>query len=254
MLLSRGAEEEPPAPKLDPARVLCSLCFGEKGPGLPHQCRPAAKQRNLLGHLQAAPTKEQEAILGSAVKFLAKAQNPTLRVRGTSELSLWRVGGGHPIGVHVGRVDKKEVKLTAATFRRVEVEMDISRGSLLKLKQILKEEVPVESGVGEAFREWDKKGADQLSLHKVTNFELKVAAKKSKKGEKGTPARVEVIARDIVVAKDVKGLVNWVAEQRGMRQDNTVVRIYIDSGGGSLKVSASVQYRNRDSVVNILLV
>ena len=72
--------------------------------------------------------------------------------------------------------------------------------------------------------------------------------------EKGTPARVEVIARDVVVAKDVKGLVNWVAEQRGMRQDNTVVRIYIDSGGGSLKDSASVQYRNRDSVVNILLV
>ena len=35
MLLPRGAEQEPPGLKLEPAHVLCPLCFGKKGPGLP---------------------------------------------------------------------------------------------------------------------------------------------------------------------------------------------------------------------------
>ena len=65
----------------------------------------------------------------------------------------------------------KVAKLTAKTFRRIEVEMDMSRGALLKLKRILKSEVPVDSSVREALREWDKKGTGQLSLHRIINFE-----------------------------------------------------------------------------------
>ena len=41
----------------------------------------------------------------------------------------------------------KVSKLTAETFRRIEVEMDMSRGALLKLKRILKAEVPVDGCV-----------------------------------------------------------------------------------------------------------
>ena len=101
--------------------------------------------------------------------------------------------------MRVGRVRKGKVaKLTAITFRRIKVEMDISRGALLKLKRILKTEVPVDSRVREALRQWDKKGAEQLDLHKITNFEQKKAAKN------GNKAEIEMITIDVVIVKDVK--------------------------------------------------
>ena len=42
-----------------------------------------------------------------------------------------------------------------------------------------------------------------MELHRIDNFELKVAPTRGKKGEKGIPARVEEISRDVVVLKDI---------------------------------------------------
>ena len=44
----------------------------------------------------------------------------------------------------------KVSKLTAETFRRIEVEIDMSGGTLLKLKRILRSEVLVDRCVREA--------------------------------------------------------------------------------------------------------
>ena len=109
------------------------------------------------------------------------------------------------LNIRVGRVRKGKVsKLTAETFRRIEVEMDMSRGALLKLKRILKSEVPVDGCVREALREWDKKGSDQLSLHTITNFEQKVS---SNKGNKDIN---EIMLINLVVVKDIKQIIDWI--------------------------------------------
>ena len=71
--------------------------------------------------------------------------------------------------------------LTTKTFRKIEVDMDMSRNSLLKLKRILKRDVKIEAGVREVLRKWDKVGVDQLELHRIDNFELKVAPTRGKK-------------------------------------------------------------------------
>ena len=81
---------------------------------------------------------------------------------------------------------------------------------------------------------------------RIENFELKVAAKRGKKGEKGTPARVETITRDVVVVKDVAKMVQYAVEQRGMDEKRTVVRISIDGGGGSLKILGSIFHENEE--------
>ena len=67
-----------------------------------------------------------------------------------------RVEGGHGITVTVGKKkEQKETVLTAKTFRKIEVDMDMSQNSQLKLKRILKGEVKVEAGIREALRTWD---------------------------------------------------------------------------------------------------
>ena len=89
-------------------------------------------------------------------------------------------------------------------------------------------------------RSWDKLGGEKLQLHRIENFELKVPAKRGKKGEPGMPARVDLITRDAVVVKDIGEMVKFVRDQRSMEEEKTVVRVSIDSGGGSLKVLGSI--------------
>ena len=178
--------------------------------------------------------------MASTIETITKNRIPTNRSSVEEEIGIGR------LNVRVGRVRKGKVsKLTAETFRRIEVEMDMSRGALLKLKRILKSEVPVDGCVREALREWDKKGADHLSLHRITNFELKNTSNKDNKDKN------ETISRDVVVVKDIKQTIDWIVAQRGMEKDDTVARIYIDSGCGSLKVLASIHHRNEDSDVSV---
>ena len=149
----------------------------------------------------------------------------------------------------VGKLDTQPEKvLTTETFRKIEVEMELGRNHISKLKRILGQVVTVETGVREALRSWDRMGADQLELSRIGNFELKIPATKGKKGEKGTPANVEVITRDVVMVRDVAKMVEFTVEQRSMDKERTVVRISIDSGSGSLKILGSIFHENEDSI------
>ena len=120
---------------------------------------------------------------------------------------------------------------------------------MLKLKRILRRDVKIEASVREDLRTWDKVGVDQLELHRIDNFELKVAATRGKKGEKGIPARVEEISRDVVVLKDIAGTLDWIIEKRGMDKDKTIFRVNIDGGGDSLKVVANIFHAGEDSEI-----
>ena len=230
----RGAEVEVTPPRL-PAPDRCGKCLSVKRAGVSHPCGPAAKRRNLLALLGESPEHDQRAVVGSAVKSLAKSNT------NGGSLDLKRVGGGHPVKVMIGEVgDGGWPKLNANTFRRIEVEMDMARSSLLKLIKILRGEVGISSRVKEALKSWDRVGADQLSLERIQNFEQKIAARRGGKGEKGVPAHEIEITRDAVVVKDVSKMVDWVVTERGMVKQQTVVRGSMDGGGGSLKILASI--------------
>ena len=99
--------------------------------------------------------------------------------------------------------------LTTTTFRKIEIEMDIGRSSLLKLKWILQKEVPVESRVKEGLRSWDKLGDDQLDLHQIENFEQKIV------GKKGRPTKLNSITRDVVVVKEVVPMIQYTIAEHG---------------------------------------
>ena len=155
-----------------------------------------------------------------------------------------RVQGGHSIPVTVGRIqDKHQPLLTTKTFRKIEIEMDIGRSSLLKLKRILQKEVPVESRVKEGLRSWDKLGDDQLDLHRINHFEQKIV------GKKGRSAKLNSITRDAVVVKDVVQMIQFTIAERGLEEEETMVRISIDSGGGSLKILGSIFKKSEDSEI-----
>ena len=92
----------------------------------------------------------------------------------TDTIQLGRVEGGHSIPIIVERIqDRYQLLLTTTTFRKIEIEMDIGRSSLLKLKRILQKEVPVESRVKEGLRSWDK-----LVMISLTYTGLKILNKK----------------------------------------------------------------------------
>ena len=134
---------------------------------------------------------------------MSNTRHATKRSEGHNEtVMLGRVTGSHNFTVSVGKEEKKGGFLTASTFRKIEVSMDMSRNSILKLKKILKEEVSVDKGIREALKSWDNLGADQLVLHRIENFEVKVAKQEGKQ-EKGTSAVVDKITRDVVIVKYV---------------------------------------------------
>ena len=115
---------------------------------------------------------------------------------------LGRVTGSHNFTVSVGKEEKKGGFLTASIFRKIEVSMDMSQNSILKLKKILKEEVTVNKGIREALKSWGNIGADQLIMHRIENFKVKVAKQEGKQ-EKGTSAMVDKMTRNVVIVKDV---------------------------------------------------
>ena len=57
------------------------------------------------------------------------------------------------------------------------------------------------------------------------------------------------ITKDVVVVKDVNKHVDWVVEQRGMERSSVKVKVYIDGGGGSCKVLATIMDENHDPEV-----
>ena len=172
VLQPRGTKDEAPEPKALRPPNRCGVCLGEKRPGVAHPCGPAAKKQNLLGLIQNSPEKDQKEILGSTVQGLAGSGRrvPTSRLAG-EEVKLGKVGGGHSMTMTVGKVDTK--CLTTATFWRIEVETDMARNSLLKLKKILGKEVAVESYVREGLRCFDKLGAEQCGQKKNHYWKFK---------------------------------------------------------------------------------
>ena len=63
--------------------------------------------------------------------------------------------------------------------------MDMSQAATLKLRKILKRDVPVERGVRRKLREWDHVMDEQLVLYKVDDFEQKVPATRAKTDKNG---------------------------------------------------------------------
>ena len=89
------------------------------------------------------------AIVGTSIKSLADSNKHQGRV-GT--IRVGHVTGGPKWVVSVGKdKDKKIPTISASTFRKVELEMDMARNSILKLRKILSKEVKVESRVRDAF-------------------------------------------------------------------------------------------------------
>ena len=98
---------------------------------------PTEKKRNLLSMLKSTPEKDQKEVLGSAVKAL------TTSTKLAKSVVLGRVKRGLGVQVKIGK-EKEQPLLTLATFRKIEVDTDMARNSLLKLKRILSKEIPVE--------------------------------------------------------------------------------------------------------------
>ena len=124
--------------------------------------------------------------------------------------------------------------------------MNMARNSIQKLRKILSKKVIVKSGVRDALRDWDKFGDDQLELHRIENFNLKITAKTGDKGGKGSPTLEETITQNVVAVKDIGRIVDWVVDQREMDKERTVLRVSIDCGGGSLKVLGNIFHVDED--------
>ena len=152
-----------PKPKEKSPPNRCGSCLGEIRRGVKHKCSQASKKKNILEMIRTDSIDMQKQIVGSAVKSLAmsNSRHATKRSEGHNEtVMLGRVTGSHNFTVSVGKEEKKGGFLTASTFRKIEVSMDMSRNSILKLKKILKEEVSVDKGIREALKSWDNLGAN----------------------------------------------------------------------------------------------
>ena len=214
-----------------------------------HPCNPASRKRNLVKLIENQNQNDKEAILGTSLLNFAKAKKTT-----GQNLELAGVGGNcKKINLALRKdIKDKHLEIKVDIFKHVEKEMDMSRAATLKLRNILKRDVPVESGARRMLREWDHVMDNQLVLYKVDNFELTVSATRAKTDkngkvlEPGVPTHSRNISKDVVFIWDVGEHFHWILEQHGIDAKIAKFKIYIDSGDGSTKILASVIDENCD--------
>ena len=86
------AREELQPPQLDGAPSLswCQQCCQQTGHGISHPCNPASRKRNLVKLIDEQNQNDKEAILGTSLLNLSKAQKTSGK-----KVELSSVGGNH---------------------------------------------------------------------------------------------------------------------------------------------------------------
>ena len=224
----------------------CSKCLQENtGPGIPHPCGQAARKANLV-KLTIKEGEGAEQVVASVFKHI-KNQN---ELDDGDEIKLKQLKGGTPVKVVIGTKRKvDEVHVTSETVAKVKKVLKLSGRDTEKLCGILREdELKVEQNTRKFLSEVDN---ILLPYYEVKKMRMKV--KVTKEGIKLVRGRggkmvkkkvkkteVKTVDKDVVIVKDAKEFCEEIARMRGIRPENTQVRVCQDGGGGSFKTVVSV--------------
>ena len=205
---------------------FCDKCYQHIGRGIPHPCTPASAKKNLANIVAQLPENSQGQVVSSCLKTLAS----TSRAEAGNVMKLNQLKGGNKLSVTVGQ--PKTAKSDPISFdflASLQKKLQCSENKLLMLaREFRTQGVQFEPNIREDLAKLSH------SLDEYFNVEkLEFICKNSDK--------VDVTADvDLVYVKDLDVFITHVISERELDAEKVLVRVGLDGGGGSFKVTASI--------------
>lgn len=210
---------------------VCSKCFQKVGRGIQHSCKRGDATDNLAKCAEAAGVSEQVAS-----KVLSDISNT---VDKPDDIKLKRKRGP-PMSINVEPVAKKSRIVTHSDLDKISRQLNLSdiksRENARALRTIFGRK-SIQAGYAESLPKKAKTMELMLDV-KMLEFSQKI----SKKARIENPALDPVLRfqKAVVYAKDLGDLVEYVQDKRGMKPEDTLVKIGMDTGGDFVKVTLNV--------------
>lgn len=250
-----NVSEPPGRPRLTGESVsapvqVCSLCHGQFGRGIKHQCGRASKRDNLEDLLRNTSEKSKERVISSQLKEVFVAKGATTK-GGTVTLAT----GGTPVQATLGKLHQKpDIKFSQEALNKLQSSIGASDRKMNIVANFLRGECGRASVVKiqEEMMERNKK----LSRH----FESKILKQKkyvtedgdnenadSKKKKKKVAVEVE---KPVVVVKSVEDFATHVMLERNLSPENCEIQIGIDDGQQLLKIMMTIKEKDKPEIEN----
>ena len=197
---------------------ICSKCFSPVGKGHPHNCSRRSKVDNIHRLLSGTPTTSQRV----ASRIIKEAKTPYLATLGSNLLP---IAASTPI-------PKKQL-FTTENISMIQKDPNLSNTQVLTLAEDLRASAGsrqlIEGRLREKLRGINRQLGD-LFESKVCTFAKEDLKHKSR----------DNFEQHVVICNDLNALIDTMIETRGIKEDDMLVRIGLDGGGGFMKICLSV--------------
>ena len=224
-------KETDATPNLNISIKTCQYCRAEIRQGVKHICNQSERRRNFAELLKTSSQGTLETVTGAALKEVERRKE--LDSSGGShsknrDISLQSgFGGAHPLLVTIGE-KRKPKQLTTEDLLKIRKKLCLSSVKTKELAHMIRvgqnNRQAVQSGLAEALVESNNRLEDLFTAE-----EIHMVNKKD-----------EEELKTLVYCNDVSQLVIRLLEHRELDQSTADIKLGLDGGQGSLKVTLSI--------------
>ena len=224
-------KETDATPNLNISIKTCQYCRAEIRQGVKHICNQSERRRNFAELLKTSSQGTLETVTGAALKEVERRKE--LDSSGGShsknrDISLQSgFGGAHPLLVTIGE-KRKPKQLTTEDLLKIRKKLCLSSVKTKELAHMIRvgqnNRQAVQSGLAEALVESNNRLEDLFTAE-----EIHMVNKKD-----------EEELKTLVYCNDVSQLVIRLLQHRGLDQSTADIKLGLDGGQGSLKVTLSI--------------
>lgn len=208
---------------------MCGQCFGVISRGISHPCNKIARFHNVNSILDSSSNKSKDQVLSTQIK-------KKVEETGNGPIKLSQ-RNGKPINLSMDAKESKKTIMSVDDVLKIQSNIGLTRNETLEMATMFRQVTQNRKLIEPHLKE-------KLSgrIHAIDNFfALKLFDFINIKASKVTDA-----PRYAVYCNNLNGLIQYVLEQRQVTQFH--LKIGIDGGGGSLKISLSIQSTDEDEL------
>lgn len=206
----------------DDRKVICDKCYSQVGKGYVHKCTQRDKVSNVEKLL--TPTTAQRY----ASRVISSTSTSNSKYPETPNVSLF----GRPRKTDGGPTKKKKL-FDVEDISRMQTDIGLTNRQTTRLGEHLRyasgSRKVIEGSMKEKIRQKNRRLEDLFAV-KDGNFVNVQEASNTR----------ENYERNFVVCNDLEALVQKIIEERSIREDDMLIRIGMDGGGGFMKICLSI--------------
>ena len=212
------------------AITICSKCLTQLGKGKSHMCTVTSRADNIQSFVATSPTTATRDHVAAAILKEKESES------GTSNFKLSHVTGGRPFSVEMNPSQESKLKQPVFTHQimsYMQNSLNLSNRKVLKVSKTMREATgrkAIEPHLKPMLHEKNHMFDEYFDVKYIDFVKI----------EKNTV--VDQCGRWTVLCNNVNALIDKIVELRGYDDDDDeiLIRIGIDGGGGFFKVCLSI--------------